>query len=195
MADIFALTEEEIALLDGFKEKSVHNLSESIKKARKTTLPRLIFSLGIPYVGEGIAEELAQQAGDIDTLATMTYEQFIEIEGIGEKVAESLVSYFQNPSHLQEIKRLQHLGVTCEKITIQKGHPFFGKTFVLTGTLHHFSRSEAANLIKERGGKVGNTVTKKTDYVLVGDDPGSKYEKAQALHVPILTEEAFKELL
>ena len=195
LADIFELTEQEVALLDGFKEKSIHNLMQSIDKARKTTLPRLIFSLGIPYVGEGIAEVLASHAGDIETLATLSYDELIAMEGVGEKVSESIISYFDNPANLHEIKRLQRLGVTCEKIQVQKGHPFFGKAFVLTGSLQQFSRSQAAALIKERGGKVGNTVTKQTDFVLVGDDPGSKYDKAKSLNIPILSEEDFKGIL
>ncbi|NGX60442.1 MAG: DNA ligase [Chlamydiae bacterium] len=195
IADIYGLTEEEISLLDGFKEKSIQNLLRSIEKSRKTTLPRLILSLGIPYVGEGIAELLAKHAGDIDTLAEMPLEELIEIEGVGEKVAESVVLYFQNPENLKEIHRLFHLGVHPEKVKTQRGHPFFGKTFVLTGSLENYSRSEAATLIKERGGKVSGSVSKKTDYVLVGSEPGSKYDKAKELGIQILSEEEFTSLL
>lgn len=195
ISDIYALNEEELSLLDGFKEKSVQNLLQSIDKSRKTTLARFILSLGIKYVGEGIAELLAKHAGDIDTLAKMHLEELLEIEGIGEKSAESVVEYFQNPENLKEIHRLFHLGVTPEKIKTQKGHPFFGKTFVITGSLEKYSRSEAAALIKERGGKVSGSVSKKTDYVLVGDEPGSKYDKAKELGVQILSEEEFIDFL
>ncbi len=195
VADIYALTAEELALLDGFKEKAIHNLLESIDKSRKTTLPRLILSLGIKHVGEGIAEMLATQAGDIETLSQMTVEELIAIEGIGEKVAQSVVDYFHNPENLKEIHRLFHLGVKPEKIVIEKGHPFFGKVFVLTGTLESYSRSEAEALIKERGGKVSNSVGKKTDYLLSGSEPGSKYAKAQELGLTILSEQEFKDLL
>lgn len=194
-ADIYALTAEELTVLDGFKEKSIQNLLESIDKSRKTTLPRLILSLGIKHVGEGIAEMLAMHAGDIDTLSKMSVEDLIAIEGIGEKVAHSVVDYFQNPENLKEIHRLFHLGVTPEERKIEKGHPFFGKTFVLTGSLETYSRSEAANLIKERGGKVSNSVGKKTDYVLAGTEPGSKYDKAKELGIPILSEQDFKDFL
>lgn len=195
IADIYALTEEEISLLDGFKEKSVQNLLHSIKKSSQTTLSRLLLALGIKHVGEGIAELLAKHAGDIDVLAKMTKEELIEIEGVGEKVAASIVDYFAQPANLQEIHRLFHLGVKPEKMEIQKGHPFFGKSFVLTGTLEKYSRSEAEKLIKERGGSIGNSVGKKTDYLLVGSEPGSKYEKAKQLGVKILSEEEFILLL
>lgn len=195
IADIYALNEEELSLLDGFKEKSVENLLKSIDASRDTTLPRLILSLGIKYVGEGIAELLAKHAEDIDTLATLTEEELIEIEGVGEKVAESVVEYFDNPEHLKEIHRLFHLGVKPKKVKTQKGHPFFGKTFVLTGSLEDYSRSEAAALIKERGGKVSGSVSKKTDFVVAGEEPGSKYTKAKELSVTILTEDEFAKLL
>lgn len=195
IADIYALTEEEISLLDGFKEKSIQNLLRSIDSSRKTTLTRFIHSLGIPYVGEGIAELLAKRAGDIETLSQMTEEELKEIEGVGDKVAHSVFTYFQNPENLKEIHRLFHLGVQPEKIEIKKGHPFFGKTFVLTGSLKNFSRPEASQLIKERGGKVSNSISKKTDFVLVGEDPGSKYDKARKLGVKILSEDEFQDSL
>ncbi|NGX37171.1 MAG: hypothetical protein K1000chlam2_00324, partial [Chlamydiae bacterium] len=195
MADIYDLTEEEISILDGFKEKAVQNLIRSIDKSRKTTLPRFILSLGIKYVGEGIADLLATHAGDIDSLSAMTLDELVGIEGIGEKVAESVVSYFENPENLKEIHRLFHLGVKPERVKTQKGHPFFGKTFVLTGSLESYSRLEAAAKIKERGGKVSGSVSKKTDYVLVGDEPGSKYDKAKELEIPILSEIEFAKLL
>jgi DNA ligase (NAD+) len=195
IADIFALTKEEISLLDGFKEKSVENLYNSINKSRTTTLPRLLMSLGIPYVGEGIADLLAMRAGDIDTLANLSEEELIEIDGVGEKVADSVIAYFENPENIKEIHRLFHHGVKPEKIQTKAGHPFQGKSFVLTGSLENLSRSEAAALIKERGGKVSSSVSKKTDYILVGADPGSKYEKAKELNIPILTEEEFTSLL
>ena len=168
---------------------------QSIDKSRKTTFARLILSLGIKYVGAGIAELLAKRAEDFEALAKMSFEELIDIEGIGEKVAESLVSYFKNPEHIKEIHRLFHLGVLIEKSKVQKDHLFAEKTFVLTGSLQKWSRSEASSLIKERGGNVSNSVSKKTDYVLVGEEPGSKYEKAKELGIKILSEEEFFSLL
>lgn len=196
-ADIYTLTENELQLLDGFKEKSIHNLLMSIDKSKKTTLPRFILSLGIKHVGEGIAELLAEQAGDIFTVSKMTHEELMAIEGIGEKVAQSIVEYFSHPAHLKEIEKMLSLGIAIQKpeTQIYKGHPFFGKTFVLTGTLKEFTRSEAEAYIKARGGKISNSVGKKTNFVLVGEDPGSKYQKAQSLGIPILSEEEFGNLL
>jgi DNA ligase (NAD+) len=135
------------------------------------------------------------RAGDIDTLANLSEEELIEIDGVGEKVADSVIAYFENPENIKEIHRLFHHGVKPEKIQTKAGHPFQGKSFVLTGSLENLSRSEAAALIKERGGKVSSSVSKKTDYILVGADPGSKYEKAKELNIPILTEEEFTSLL
>lgn len=195
IGDIYALTAEEIAQLENFKEKSIQNLLDSIEASKKTTLPRLIHSLGIPFVGEGIAELLAKHAPDIDTLAALSYEELVEIDGIGEKVADSIVTYFSNPAHLKEIHRLLHLGVTPAKVKTQKGHPFFGKTFVITGTLENYSRTQAAEQIKKRGGKVAGSVSKKTDYVLVGENPGSKHDKAVELGIEILNESEFFSLL
>lgn len=195
IADIFGLTKEELLLLDGFKEKSAENLLEAIEKAKATTLPRFIMSLGIPYIGQGVADLLAKDSGDIDILATRSLDELIEIDGVGEKGAESVTTYFANPENLKEIHRMLHLGVKPKQVKTQKGHPFHGKSFVLTGSLQNFSRSEAAAKIKERGGKVSGSVSKKTDYVLVGEEPGSKYDKAKELGVEILTEEKFQTFL
>lgn len=196
-ADIYTLTESELQILDGFKEKSIRNLLNSIEKSKKTTFPRFILSLGMKHVGESLADLLAEQAGNIYTLAKMTQEELIEIEGIGEKVAQSIVSYFSHPGHLKEIERLLSLGVCLQQSTTQKHreHPFFGRTFVLTGTLKNYSRSEAETLIKEKGGKISHSVGKKTDFVLVGEEPGSKFHKAQNLGIHILTEQEFTHLL
>lgn len=196
-SDIYALTEDDLALLDGFKEKSIENLLQSIKASKDVTLSRFILALGIRYVGEETAEILARTAGSIDVLAEMSQEALLNIEGVGEKMAEAIVEYFQDPHHLKEIEALLRHGVkphAPKKIT-QTDHPFFGKTFVLTGGLESLSRDEASELIKERGGKVSGSVSKKTDYVLVGEDPGSKFDKAKELHIKILTEDQFKKLL
>ncbi len=197
VADIYDLKEKDLVQLEGFKEKSIQNLLKSIEVSKHTTLARLILALGIKHVGEGIAELLANRAGDIESLAKMNQEELMSIEGIGEKVASGVVEYFQNPENLKEIKTLFARGVVPQKPkTLQfSGHPFFGKTFVLTGTLTTYTRSEAEELIKERGGKVSSSVSKKTDYVLAGEEAGSKLEKARTFGVAVLTEEEFKGML
>lgn len=196
LSDFYRLTEEELLQLEGFKEKSVQNLLKSLEKSKKTTLTRFIFALGIPYVGEGTAELLADAAGKIDKLGEMSIEELQSIDGVGDKVAESIVEFFRDEAHQKEIDELLSLGVTpTAQLKKIEGHPFTGKTFVLTGSLPSLSRTEACALIKERGGKVSGSVSKKTDYVLVGEEPGSKYDKAKTLGIEILDEATFQKML
>lgn len=197
VSDLYMLTEKELEQLDGFKEKSIHNLLTSLDKSRHVTMDRFILALGIKYVGEGTAELLATSVGDLDALAKMSVEELEQIEGIGEKMATAIVQFFSDKHNLKEVHALLKNGVQPEtkKRKIVEGHPFAGKSFVLTGKLAHYSRDAAAELIKERGGKVVGSVSKNTDYVLVGEDPGSKLDKAQALKVRILSEDEFRDLL
>lgn len=196
-SDIFSLTADQLYQLDNFKEKSVNNLLASIEKAKMVSLPKFIMALGIKHIGEGTSELLANRAGDIETLAKMSKDELIGIEGIGEKVAASVVEYFSDPFNMQEIKRMLSNGVRPQTVKVVnfKGHSFEGKTFVLTGTLQKYTRTAAATLIKERGGKVTDSVSKKTDYLLAGAEAGSKLEKAQSLGVKIISEEFFEKML
>jgi DNA ligase (NAD+) len=197
ISDIYELTEQDLAKLEGFKEKSIQNLLQSIDKSRHVTLSRLLLALGIKYVGEGTAEVLAEHAGDIEKLAQMDVEELKGIQGVGGKIAHSVLEYFKDPTHLKEIHKLILLGVKpkAQKIHRRQDHAFSGKTFVLTGSLQKHTRDEATTLIKERGGKVTGSVSKKTDFVLAGEDPGSKLDKARELHIKILSEEEFEEFL
>lgn len=196
ISDIYLLDEMALARLEGFKEKSIRNLLESIEKSRKCPLSRFIMGLGIKYVGAETAELLAEEAGDLEKLMAMSLEDLIAIDGIGEKTARAIHAFFKDKDNREEIELLQRHGVVPQKMKMKIiGHIFSGKTFVLTGTLKNFSRDEAAALVKERGGKVSGSVSKKTDYVLVGEDPGSKYDKAKELGVPILSEEQFQKML
>jgi DNA ligase (NAD+) len=197
-SDIFTLTELQLYQLEGFKEKSVKNLLFSIEKSKLISLPRFIMALAIKHVGTGTADLLANAAGDIETLTKMTEEDLLKIDGIGPKVAMAVLEYFQDSSNKEEIDRLLKYGVTpgiAKKVKVVEDHAFNEKTFVLTGTLQGYSRNEAANLIKQRGGKVTETVSKKTNYVLAGESAGSKLEKAKALGVTILSEENFVKML
>lgn len=197
LSDIYRLEAHQLEVLEGFKEKSVYNLLSSIEKSKQVSLERFIHSLGIPHVGSGTAELIATYAPSIDRLKELTVEELLTINGIGEKVAHSFVEYFHDSHHLHEINELLRLGVcpVAKETNILKGHLFSEKTFVLTGSLERFSRAEATEKIKERGGKVSSSVTKQTDYLLMGDEPGSKYDKAKTLNVTILTEEDFLKLL
>jgi DNA ligase (NAD+) len=196
-SDIYRLTEEQLYQIPNFKEKSVHNLLGAIEKSRDVPLDKFIMSLGIKYVGQGTAEDLARAAGDIHALSKMNVDELLKIEGVGEKVASAIVEHFQDPYHKNELDRLLRYGVKPREIKIQRiaGHLFEGKIFVLTGTLHKYKRSEAASLIKERGGRVTDSVSKKTSYLVVGEDPGSKLDKARELGVQVLTEMEFEQLL
>lgn len=196
-SDIYRLTEEQLYQLDGFKAKSVQNLLTSINRSRDVSLDRFIMALGIKHIGTETAELLAKKAGNVEALMGMTAEDLIRIDGIGEKVAGAIVDYFANEKNRQEINELLKLGVKphqLKTVTFQ-GHPFAEKTFVLTGTLQNYTRSAAASLIKDRGGKVSDSVSKKTDYVVAGEEAGSKLEKAQALGISVLTEEQFSAML
>lgn len=196
VSDIYRLDEMDLAKLEGFKDKSVRNLLQSIDASRNCSLQRFIMALAIKHVGAETAELLADAAGDIQTLMNMREEDLLAIDGIGDKTAEAIVLFFQDPAVKEEVRLLLSFGVNPQQKKKKiSGHPFAGKTFVLTGTLPTLSREEASSLIKERGGKVSSSVSKSTDYCLVGEDAGSKYEKAKQLKISILSEEEFKKIL
>ena len=197
LSDLYTLTEKDLSQLDGFKEKSIKNLLASLDASRKPSLAKFILALGIRYIGEESAEKLADEARSIEKLSQMTQEEYLAIEGIGEKMAEALVQYFQDKFHLQEIESLLGAGVRPQASTRVKrtDHTFSGKTFVLTGSLQDYTRQQAADLIKERGGKVTGSVSQNTDYVLVGEEAGSKLDKARKLGIVLLSEKEFEKLL
>ena len=179
-SDIYTLTEADFHQLPGFKSKSIHNSSRtSIENSKELSLDRFIMALGIKHIGTGTAELLASHSGSIERLSQMSEEELKSIEGIGDVVARSVVDYFANPVHTEEAHRLLAFGVQpqTKKVQLFTGHPFQNKTFVLTGTLEQYTRSAVAKLIKERGGKVTDSVSKKTDYLLAGSDPGSKFRE------------------
>ncbi|MBX7067590.1 MAG: NAD-dependent DNA ligase LigA [Parachlamydiales bacterium] len=196
VSDIYLLDAFSLASLDGFKEKSIRNLLDSIEASKKCPLSRFIMGLGIKYVGTETAELLAEEAGSLEKLMELSEEDLLAIDGIGEKTARTIAAFFKDKDNREEIELLLRHGVVPQRMKQKmSGHVFSGKTFVLTGTLMNFSRDEAAALVKERGGKVSGSVSKKTDFVLVGEDPGSKYDKAKELGVPILSEEQFQKML
>jgi DNA ligase (NAD+) len=196
-SDIYTLTAKDLAQLEGYKEKSIDNLLKSIEQSKHATLARFILALGIKYVGTETAEILANEVRSIDALDKMTEEELKEMEGVGDKMAKAIVEYFSEPAHLKEIHKLFKHGVHPQvpKVSKRTDHEFYKKTFVLTGALQDYTRSQAASLIKERGGKVSGSVSNKTDYVLAGEDPGSKLDKARQLKIKVINEEQFKNLL
>lgn len=196
-ADLYALTKEQLLELEGFQEKSAQNLIDAIEGSKKVSLDRFIMALGIPFVGAGVAEILAKAATTLDALIAMDEDTLTQIDGVGPKVASSVITFFASNEHREEVDQLLNQGVTPKPFKVHsfKGHLFEGKTFVLTGGLDDYTRDGAAKLIKERGGSVSSSVSRKTDYILVGKDPGSKYEKGKKLGVKILSEAEFKQLL
>jgi DNA ligase (NAD+) len=196
VADLYSLTLDEVAALERMAEKSARNLLDEIVASKKNSLARLIYALGIRFVGERTGQLLAEQFSSLDEFAAAKEEQLVEVPEVGPKVAASIAEFFSEPANRQLIKKLYKAGVrpTTEKREV-KSQKFAGKSFVFTGSLTNRSREEAGELVKQHGAKVSGSVSKKTDYVVVGADPGSKHDKAKELGVTILTEGEFEKLL
>ena len=193
-ADLYHLTKEQLMTLEGFADKSAQNLLDRIAASKSTTLIRFLSALGISHVGWTMAGLLADHFGTIDRLEAASVDDLRAISGVGPTVAEEVHEYFQRPESRRLIERLLAAGIEIKKPERREG-PLSGKTFVLTGTLSSLTRGQAEERIKALGGAIGPGVSKKTDYLVVGADPGSKLEKAQRLKIPILDEAAFLELL
>jgi DNA ligase (NAD+) len=193
-ADLYHLTKEQLLTLDGFAEKSAQNLLDRIAASKSTTLLRFLTGLGIGHVGWTMAGLLADHFGTLDRLQSASIEDLRAVGGVGPTVAEGVHEYFQRPESRRLIERLLAAGIEIKKPERREG-PLTGRTFVLTGTLSSLTRGQAEERIKGLGGSIGSSVSKKTDYLVAGADPGSKLEKAQRLKVPILDETAFLDLL
>ncbi len=196
VADLYALKEDAVAGLERMAEKSAQNLLEEIEASKKNSLARLIYALGIQFVGERTGQLLAEHFSSLEELAAAKEEELEEVPEVGPKVAASIVEFFSEAANRQLIKKLNKLGVhpTAEKRKL-KSDKFAGKSFVFTGGLANRSREEAGEIVQQHGGKVSGSVSKKTDYAVVGTDPGSKYEKAKELGVTILSEGEFERLV
>ena len=198
VADLYRLNREQLMSLERMGEKSAENLLEAIDKSRGRGLAPLIFALGIRFAGTRVSEILADRYGSMDALAAATEEQLTQIPEIGPKIAASIIQYFDSEQARGLLQMLAMAGVRMrqEKAPAAEAGNLLlaGKQFVLTGTLAGLTRGEAEGLIKQLGGKVASSVSKKTDYVVAGQDPGSKYDKAVSLSVPILDEDAFRKL-
>ena len=196
VADLYSLKLEEVAGLERMAEKSARNLLDEIEASKKNDLARLIYALGIRFVGERTGQLLAEQFTSLEELASAKEEQLEEVAEVGPKVAASIAEFFSEAANRNLVKKLRKAGVhpTAEKRE-RRSQKFAGKTFVFTGGLANRSREEAGELVMQHGGKVSNSVSKKTDYVVVGTDPGSKYDKAKELGVTILDEKDFEKLV
>jgi len=194
LSDIYRLKKEDLVNLERMGEKSAQNLLEQIERSKNAGLARLIFALGIRYVGEHLAEVLAEHFPSLEALSNATYEELIQIPEIGPRIAQSIVDFFRNEENRKLIQELKELGVKTEAEKPKEG-PLSGKTFVFTGALSAFTREEARRLVESLGGRVASGVSRKVDYVVVGADPGEKLRKAQELGITILTEEEFRKLV
>ena len=192
--DIYELVAGDMTGLEGFKEKSIQNLLEAIQESRKVALSKFIYSLGIRHVGEETAELLANEFKTIANLRKATFEKLEAVEGVGGVVAQSIIDWFDNKENAREVDGLLEY-LKIEKVSGTIKNTLSGKTFVLTGTLATMSRDEAKARIKSLGGKVASSVSKNTDYVVAGVDPGSKYDEAVKLGLEILDEKRFQQLI
>jgi DNA ligase (NAD+) len=197
--DLYSLTKEQLMKLERMADKSASNMLNSIEKSKNRPLARVIFALGILHVGEQYAELLAERFHSIDQLSEASQEELSTIPSIGPKIAQSIVAFFRQEGNKQIIKKLRKRGVKLEREEVKEAKPeklpLAGQEFVLTGKLESLSRSEAEAKIKALGGKAGSDVTRKTSYVVVGADPGSKLAKAEKLGIKTLSEAEFLELL
>jgi DNA ligase (NAD+) len=195
-ADLYQLELEEVAALDRMGEKSAQNLLDEIGASKKNSLARLIYAIGIPFVGERTAQLLSEHFGSMDKVATASAEELVEVGEVGPKIAEGVREFFSESANRKLIERLRAVGVNMKEAQRElKDSRFAGMTFVFTGTLERRSREDAEALVASHGGKAGSSVSKKTNYVVVGADPGSKYDKAKSLGVPILDEAQFDKLI
>ncbi len=196
-ADLYDLTLDQFLSLERMGEKLATKLLAAIQASKDAPLERVLFALGIRHVGEGVARTLAGHFGDIDALMAADQETLQQIPEVGEKIAESIVSFFAEEQNRRVVERLRAAGVNMKAAEQPSPgeQPLAGKTFVITGTLSGFTREEAESAVLRLGGRVSGSVSKKTDYVVAGEKPGSKYDKARELEVPILDEAGFAEIL
>lgn len=193
-ADLYFLTKDNILKLDKFANKSAQNIIDSIQKSKITTLPRLIYSLGIRDVGEHTAKILATAFGTLDALKKASSDD-LKIREIGPKMKKSILDFFKEERNLMLIDKLFRGGITYNAEKAAKGGPLDGKLFVFTGVLKGFSRDEAEKLVESLGGRATSSVSKKTDYIVAGEEAGTKLDKAVELGVKVITEEEFKKLI
>lgn len=193
--DLYALTFEQVVELEGFQEKAAQNLISAIEASKKNDLPRLLFGLGIKNVGKRASELICERFPTLEAIMAASEEEISAVDGIGGVMAQNVVRFFAQEENRRVIDKLVAQGVNTTAHKQAVGDKLTGKKFVVTGKLTRFTRKEIEELIKQNGGKVASSVSKATSYLVAGEDTGSKLEKAESLDVPILTEEAFLELI
>ncbi len=195
-ADLYTLKKNDLIPMERMGEKSAQNLLDAIEKSKEQGLDRIIYALGIRFVGKTVAKDLADHYKTIDEILQADEETMVNIDSIGPKIAESVRAFFENEKNIEIVNKLRQAGLRFEQQKTEHiSAKLEGKKIVLTGTLPNYSRNEAKSLIEKHGGTTTSSVSKNTDYLLAGDSPGSKYEKAQKLNIPIIDEAQFKELI
>ena len=195
-ADLYTLKKNDLIPMERMGEKSAQNLLDAIEKSKEQGLDRIIYALGIRFVGKTVAKDLADHYKTIDEILQADEETMVNIDSIGPKIAESVRAFFENEKNIEIVNKLRQAGLRFEQQKTEHiSAKLEGKKIVLTGTLPNYSRNEAKSLIEKHGGTTTSSVSKNTDYLLAGDSPGSKYEKAQKLNIPIIDEDQFKELI
>jgi DNA ligase (NAD+) len=194
VADIYKLTKENLLSLERMGEKSAQNILDEIEGSKKLPLDRVIYGLGIRFVGERTAQFLAEHFGSMEALRQASVEDLQNVDEVGPRIAQSIAEFFSIPANRKLVERLREAKLTLTGEKKQRGSKLAGKTFVLTGTLPRFTRDEAKKMIEDAGGKVTGSVSKKTDYVVAGSDAGSKLDKARELGVAVIDEKQMEEL-
>jgi DNA ligase (NAD+) len=194
VADIYDLTKKDLLSLERFADKSAQNILNEIESSKQLPLERVIYGLGIRFVGERTAQFLAEHFGSMESLASASVEELQNVNEVGPRIAESIAEFFSIPANRKLIDRLRAAGLALKGEKKERGTKLAGKTFVLTGTLAKYTRDEARKIIEDAGGKVTGSVSKKTDYVVAGSDAGSKLDKAKELGVPVIDEKEMEKL-
>src|SRR5712664_862686 len=195
VADIYRLTKSDLLKLERMGDKSAQNVLDEIENSKKLPLERVIYGLGVRFVGERTAQFLAEHFGSMEALSSASVEELQDVNEVGPRIAESIAEFFSNAANRKLIEGLGEAGLTFKGKKKERGTKLAGKTFVLTGTLAHFTRDEAKKMIEDAGGKVTGSVSKKTDYVVAGADAGSKLDKAKELGVAVIDEKGLDQLL
>jgi DNA ligase (NAD+) len=195
VADIYKLSKDDLLKLERMGDKSAQNVLNEIEASKKLSLQRVIYGLGIRFVGERTAEFLAEHFGSLDTLMNATAEELQDVNEVGPRIADSIVEFFQEPKNRELVEQLRKAGLAFTGVKKERGTKLSGKTFVLTGTLAKYSRDQAKKMIEDAGGRVSGSVSKKTDYVVAGADAGSKLDKAKELGVAVIDEKEMETLV
>jgi DNA ligase (NAD+) len=195
VADIYKLTKADLLQLERMGDKSAQNVLDEIERSKKLPLERVIYGLGIRFVGERTAQFLAEHFGAIDAIEKASEEELQQVEEVGPRIAKSIVEYFAEPKNRELVDELHNAGLTMTGKKKERGTKLAGKTFVLTGELENYTREQAKKLIEDAGGKVTGSVSKKTDYVVAGADAGSKLDKARELGVQVIDEHGMLQLV